>query len=113
MLAVDFSFFHTPATISHLICRVVRSSIFKGVIYPCKVGCIWVVCLAEFFAALQVILLNDVLIQIRVLVDEKLVLADAVAICYFLRVDTLACDKNQLLVKKFLATTYHPFSRSM
>ena len=78
--------------------RRISLRILKGVIYPCKVGCcVFVVCLAVSFAAVRITIFNgdDLLIYIRVRVVESRVLAVAVALCYFLRVDTLACDEDQ------------------
>ena len=78
--------------------RRISLLILKGVIYPCKVGCcVFVVCLAVSFALVRITTVkgDDVRKQIRLLVIESHVLAYAVALCYFLRVDTLACDEDQ------------------
>ena len=72
--------------------------ILKGVIYPCKVGCCaWELFLAVRFAAVRITIFKDgdLLIYIRVRVEENSVLAAAAALCYFLRVDTLARDEDQ------------------
>ena len=96
LLAVDISFFLTPATIMESFRRI-SLRILKGVIYPCKVGCCaWELFLAVRFAAVRITIFKDGdLIDIRVWVVESRVLAVAVALCYFLRVDTLACDEDQ------------------
>ena len=104
LLAVEFleflSFLFAPATITpHLVCKI-SLRILKGVITPCKVGC----CAWELFFAFRAAFVHITMLkfdgfhmQVRAYVVEGRVptAAAAAAICYFLRVDTLARDEDQ------------------